>query len=137
LLVAVHVQVGREAVTLTEPEPSFAGTKSLLGEREYVQGFGVGVGGVGDGGGAGRPPLDNCVTSKRRFATLIAPVRWAPSLVETLNDSVALPLPVAGDARVIHVTSAVAAHVHSSEVAIVILPGPPLKSTCCVAGPTS
>jgi hypothetical protein len=83
LLAAVQRQV-LAVEMFTKPAPSFANTASSVGEIEYVHaGAGGGVGGDGGVGGGGGAGFAACVMSDCWPATLIDPLRCAPSLSRT------------------------------------------------------
>lgn len=120
--VAVHVQVGAEAVTATELEPPVSPTSCVGGEIEKVQG----------GGGGGAP----CCDTVNVFpATAMVALRAVVAVLgATVMPTLPLPLP-ALPARLIQAALVVAVHAHVfADAVIVIEPDPPVSGNPCDAG---
>lgn len=119
--VAVHVQLGADAVTVTAPDPPPFGIFCEDGEIEMVHG----------GGGAAA-----CDTVNVCPPIVIVPVRAAPVFAAAVNATVPLPVPDDDPLLTVnHGAFATAVHAHVGADAVTATdPEPPVSATFCDAG---
>ena len=119
VLVADHVHEGAEAVIATVPVTPSGGAATAAGEMVKVHGA----------GGAACEIVNVCP------ATVKVPVRAAPVLGATLNDTVPLPAPLAPPTSVIQSAFAVADHAQVAADAVTLIePVPPASVMLCETG---